>query len=450
MSIFKKYSYWIHSGKYTAIQKFSVLGMGIVSFMLLTRVLGPDGFGVWGLFMVISSLTETARTALIKNAFIRFMHQTKEEEHGRLQVAALVISSCISATIAILFVAMSRLIAGWLSAPLLAGMLQWYAVSLMISVLFAHCEMLLNARMDFKGVCWMYCVRQGFLLAGIAFCVLSGSPITPWMLSIFYLLSVMAGVITGLFFSRPYLKWDIRGYGTWASQIWKFGRYVFGNNVCTLLFRGTDNFITSSVFGPGVSAYYNACLRIGNLVDMPSQVLGDVLFPKAAKYNGVDRHAIKGMYEKTVGAILIFSIPALLVLILFPSMILHFLAGGKFMMAASVLRITAFFGFTLPFLKQFGTIMDATGDPITNFKVMFVAMCINVVANLAGIHYFGVIGAAIGTATTYFILFVITQIILHRRFGVQWLNVFKNCFLLYKEIFSHGRDYVKLKAKIYE
>ena len=48
MSIFKKYSYWIHSGKYTAIQKFSVLGMGIVSFMLLTRVLGPEGFGVWG------------------------------------------------------------------------------------------------------------------------------------------------------------------------------------------------------------------------------------------------------------------------------------------------------------------------------------------------------------------------------------------------------------------
>ncbi len=35
MSIFKKYSYWVNSGKYTAIQKFSVLGMGIISFMLL-------------------------------------------------------------------------------------------------------------------------------------------------------------------------------------------------------------------------------------------------------------------------------------------------------------------------------------------------------------------------------------------------------------------------------
>src|ERR1700742_4608327 len=96
MSIFKKYSYWVKSGKYTAIQQFSVLGMGIISFMLLARVLGPAEYGVWGLFITISSITETARTALIKNAFIRFMHQTKEEEHGRLQTAAFALSLSIS------------------------------------------------------------------------------------------------------------------------------------------------------------------------------------------------------------------------------------------------------------------------------------------------------------------------------------------------------------------
>jgi O-antigen/teichoic acid export membrane protein len=121
------------------------------------------------------------------------------------------------------------------------------------------------------------------------------------------------------------------------------------------------------------------------------------------------------MYERTVGAILVFSIPALLVLILFPTLILHFLAGGKFMMAAPVLRITAFFGFTLPFLKQFGTIMDATGHPDTNFRVMFLALCIDIVANLLGVHFLGVIGAAIGTATTYFIIFIVIQTILYKK-----------------------------------
>jgi lipopolysaccharide exporter len=446
MSIYKKYSYWINSGKYTAVQKFSVLGMGIVSFMLLARVLGPAGFGVWGLFMTISSLTETARTALIKNAFIRFMHQTPENEHGRLQVAAISLSGLISFVLALFFLVLSFLIAAWLKAPDLALMLQWYALTLMISVLFSHCEMLLNAKMDFRGICWMYVTRQGLLLISIIIYVLSKSMISLTQLSFYYLFSVIGGVIVGMIFSWPYLQWDTVHSRPWIGRLWHFGKYVFGNNVSTLMFRGTDNFVTSGAFGPGVSAYYNACLRIGNLVDMPSQVLGDVLFPKAAKYSGTDKGTIRHMYERTVGAILLFSIPALLVMILIPSAILHFLAGGRFMIAAPILRITAFFGFTLPFLKQFGTIMDATGNPKTNFKVMFLAMCINICTNLAGIHFFGVIGAAIGTATTYFIIFVITQIILNRQFGVVWYNVFRNCFSLGKEIILHGRGFFKIKA----
>ena len=446
MSIFKKYSYWIQSGKYTAVQKFSVLGMGIVSFMLLTRVLGPAGFGVWGLFLTITSITETARTALIKNAFIRFMNQTKEEEHGRLQVAAWMLSLCLSVALSIIFLLAAYPVAYWLKAPDLANMLQWYALTLLITVFFSQCEMLLNAKMDFRGVCYMYVIRQGLLLAAIGACFLAKWMITPSLLSLFYLGSVLAGSLIGMLFSRPYFKWDFNGYKPWIGKLWRFGRYVFGNNVSSLLFRSTDNFITSHFFLTAVSAYYNACLRIGNLVDLPSQVLGDVLFPKAAQYNSTDRSAIKHMYERTVGAILVFSIPALLVLILFPTLILHFLAGGKFMMAAPVLRITAFFGFTLPFLKQFGTIMDATGHPDTNFRVMFLALCIDIVANLLGVHFLGVIGAAIGTATTYFIIFIVIQTILYKKFGVRVLNVFRNTFSLYKELFLHGMSILKPKV----
>jgi O-antigen/teichoic acid export membrane protein len=448
MSIFKKYSYWIHSGKYTAIQKFSVLAMGIVSFMLLARILGPEGFGVWGLFLVISSITETARTALIRNAFIRFMNQTPEQEHGRLQSAALSLSLFISGILGLLFFALANPVAGWLNAPSLAGMLQWYAITLVVSVAFAHFEMLLNAKMDFKGVCWIYVVRQGLLVLLIGVCFALRIKITPFHLSIFYLISVVAGSLTGLVFSKPYLQWEFTSYKGWIKELWKFGKFVFGNNVCSQLFRSTDNFMTSRQFDPGVSAYYNACLRIGNLVDLPSQVLGDILFPKAAKFNSSDKAAVSHMYEKTVGAILIFSIPALLVLIIIPGPILYLLAGPKFLVAAPILRVTAFFGFTLPFLKQFGTIMDATGHPDTNFHVMLAAVIINIGANWTGLHFLGVIGAALGTATTYFIIFIITQIILYKKFGVKWTKVFQNTFSLYIELFNNGKRFLKMRGSI--
>ena len=448
MNLFKKYSYWVHSGKYTAIQKFSVLGMGIVSFMMLTRNLGTSGFGVWGLFLTISSIVETARTALLRNGFIRFMHQTPASEHGKLQSASFLLSLWVSLVLALLFLGLSAPVAYWLKADSLAVMLRWYALTVLLTVLFSQAEMLLNAKMDFRGVCWIYVIRQGLLVGIIGIYMIGGWKISLSMLGFFYMLSVLAGGLAGIWFCRPYMQWNFKEYKPWIVKLWQFGKYVFGTNVSALLFRSTDNFITSNVFGTAVSGYYNACLRISNLVDMPSQVLGDLLFPKAAKYNAGDKAAVKHIYERTVGAIMIFSMPALLVLLLFPTLVLHLLAGSKFEIASSVLRVTAFFGLALPFVKQFGTIMDATGHPEINCKVNVMAFLINIVNNLIGIHFFGVIGAAMGTATTYFIMCVVTQVILHRKFGIRFLGVFKNSFSLYKEIFSAGgRLFMKSKPE---
>jgi O-antigen/teichoic acid export membrane protein len=91
--------------------------------------------------------------------------------------------------------------------------------------------------------------------------------------------------------------------------------------------------------------------------------------------------------------------------------------------------------------------MDATGHPDINFKVMFLAFFFDVIANLVGVHYFGVIGAAAGTATTYLVVFTTTQIILNRMFGIKWLNVFKNTFSFYGEILNMAKMNLRPKTQ---
>lgn len=434
MSIFQKYKYWMNSGKYTTIQKVAVLGFGIVSFMFLARMLSPSGFGVWGLFILISSITETARTALLRNAFIRFTHQHDAQDHKYLQGAAFTMSLALSLVLAILFLALSVPVSNLLNAPELKGILQLYALTLVISVIFSHSEIVLNANMDFRGICWMYCLRQGLLFLPIAVYFLSGMTLTPGYLSFFYLGAITISGLVGFYMARPYLQWHFKDTRPWVFRLWHFGKFVFGNNIFSQLFRSTDNFITSSWFDPVISGWYNACLRISNLVDMPSAVLADILFPKMAKFNASDKSSVKYMYERAVAATLIFSIPALLVLLIFPALILRLLAGHEFVVAAPILRVTAFFGFALPFLKQFGTVMDGTGDPNTNFKVMFFGFIINVGINLAFVSQWGVMGAAFGTATTYFVLFCVTQYLLNKRFGITIWNVFRYTGQFYKEI----------------
>lgn len=445
MNPLKRYGHLIQSGIYTAIQKVATLVIGILSFMLLARLLGPAGYGVWGLFMVISSIAETSRTALTRNAFIRFMHQSPAEQQPSIQGAALALSFFISAAMGLLFVIVSYTLSFWNVTPELAELLRWYALIILVSSFFSSMEMLLNAKLDFKGICFMYCVRQGLFMIMVSVCYILNFHIELWMLSVMYLASFMAGTLVGLGYARKYISWNFHHLKNWFPKLLHFGKYVFGTNISSLLFRSTDNFMTFTFFGAAVSGFYNACLRISNLIDLPSQVIADILYPRAAKYNVGDTAAVKNMYEKSVGAILVFSLPALLIVLLFPAFILQVLAGPQFIVAVPILRITAFFGFTLPFLKQFGTIMDATGHPHINFRVMLFSFLVNIVNNAVCIYFFGLIGAAVGTATTYFMAFLFSQYLLKKKFGINVANVFVNTFQLYKDLFAMTRLYPKRK-----
>jgi len=436
MGAAKKYAFWLQSAKYTAIQKFAVLGIGVVSFMLLSRVLGPESFGVWGLFITISTICEAIRLTLIKNAYIRFSQQSDINLQGVIQSATFLVSLAVTIIFAVGLLALAKPLAGWLNAPSLSVMLSWYLPALFVGWIFSHFEIIFSSRMDFRANCWMYCVRQGVLLLLIIAAVVAGFSPTPIHLSGIYLVSMITGTLAGAYFINPYLKWDIGNAREWMNRLVGFGKFVFGNNLFAMLFRNTDIFLVSRFFGTTSSAYYNSCLRIGNLVDMPSQVFSDILFPKAAAYNPSDKEPIKNLYEKSVGAMLVFSLPALLFLLLFPELVLRVLAGEAFVQAAPILRITACFGFVLPFLKQFGNTMDATGRPQVGFRVMALAFVVNLGANWIGIRLLGVLGAAWGTAFTYLLIFAISQVILYNRFNIRVRNIFKFMFRYYGELWD--------------
>jgi len=439
MRINKKYDFWIHSVKFSALTKVSSLTFNLLSFILLARMLGRTEYGVWGLFTTISATIFTARTSLVRSAFIRYMNQTGKDENKSLQASAFVVSLSITILLAFVFFFFASNIANLLNAPGLEIMLRWYALTIFVTTINSQCEMSLTATMNFKSVSFMYLARQGSLFSVIVAYWLFNLPLTPTALSVYYLFSIIVSTLLGLHLTRNVLTLSFYNYRKWLPQIWGFGKYVFGTNISAQLFRSADGFLTSALISPAVSALYNASNRISNLIDMPSNVLADVAFTKTAQIDNKDRSAVKNMYEKTTGAIMVFSLPALIFILLFPEFILHFLAGSEFTDAAPILRITAFFGFILPFLKQYGTIMDATGHPNINFKTNLLSCVLNIIFNLIAIHWLGFLGAAIGTATTYFCTFCVTQRILYKKFGISFFQVMINTFRFYGVIFNTGK-----------
>ncbi|RYY53555.1 MAG: hypothetical protein EOO09_17560 [Chitinophagaceae bacterium] len=423
----KKYAYWLQSGKYSMLQKAFTMFFGVLSFMVLARALTPDALGVWGLFLIISSIVETLRNALIRNGYVLFMHTREQSDHAAIEYAAVFTNLVYTLVFIILFLALGPLLDSTFNSPGLGTLLYYYCIILVVLVPFSYLEVFFVTKMDFRAIFFMYLVRNGLLLLSTGIIYLTGIfALTLQVLVLVYGLTALAGLVMGLIMSRAHERMSITRDNKILPAFISFGKYVFANNLFSLVFRSVDSFMTASYISSTVSGFYSTCARITNLVDVPSQVFADIMFPRAAQVmKANDRAGLKRMYEKTVAATLTFTIPAILVIVLMPGLIVQVLAGSKYMQAAPILQIVVFYGFFLPFIKQFGNIMDVLNKPQVNSLLMLIFAALNIGLNIVGIHYFGLYGSAIATLTSYFLLFICTQVILTRHLSISRINIIR-------------------------
>ncbi|NML39066.1 flippase [Chitinophaga sp. G-6-1-13] len=443
-----KYTYWLKSGIYSGMQKMAVLLFGIGSVLVLTRSLPKSDMGVWNLFLVYTGIIEIVRQSLIKNAVIKYINGHPASEHPLIQTAALYLNIAITLLIGILISSFIYPVSHLLQAPDLAPVMYLFLPGLLLLIPFSHFEWIQNANADFRGIFWGYLSRQGISFGLIIIHLLITGRVSLTALILYYNAGLLGGTVISFFFARKFLHRPAARYREWFLQLWHFGKFVFGTNISSSIFRNTDQLVISSYISTAAVALYGVCMRISNLVDVPSQVLGDILFPRSAKMmEDGNLGMVKYYYEKAVGAILAIAVPASIVIMLFPKLILTIIAGKGYQEAAPVLQVTICYGIFLPFIKQFGTIMDSIGSPKTNFFVITVTAICNIFICMLLTRQIGIMGAAYGTMISYGICFIITQVILYRRLKINLLNVWQYMIEFYPDMLSVARQRLNPKWK---
>ena len=433
------------------MQKVTTILLGVLAFMLIARLFIPAEFGVWGLFIIIASIVETTRNALIRNGYIVFKNTKDAAHEASIELSSLVINIGFTLLLLIVFIFLGGLIETSLRAPGLSTILLYYSFGLLLLIPYSQKEIFLYSKMDFKAIFSMYFFRNGIFTLIVALIFFLKLQVTLQGLTIVYILCIIPGWLSGAYFSRGYdrirMEWNAQMFKSFFS----FGKYVFGNNFFSLIFVNTDTFMTARIMSTSVSTFYNIGARVLNFADIPSQVFGDIMFPKAAQIvkSGNDAD-IKRIYEMTVAATLCFVFPFVIVGFAFSEVAILILAGGKYLGAAAILRVMLFYSLFLPFIKQFGNIMDAKGKPHVNFWLMFSFSIINISINYICIMRFGMTGAAFGSLASYILLFMTTQYILGRVIKSNPLNVLRNVIHLYPEFFAIIKSFVFKRLKKYE
>ncbi|MEL6863636.1 MAG: flippase [Bacteroidota bacterium] len=441
-------SYWLKSGLLSILERGSVFIFGFGSIYFLARALSITDFGTWVLFGAFFSFIEVGRGGLLQNALVRYLSTCEEEEVPLISTASLMINLGLTVICILIFLLFAGLIATAFEAPILAAMLRIYCMTTLVLVPFQQFNFIQQANLDFRGIFMSNFVLKGTLFFYILGLYLSASTIGLIQLALCQIVAAVLAASVSFYFARPYLKFSRRIDWEWMRKLFTFGIFVFGTNLSAMLYKTIDKLMLGLLVPTGTIAVgvYEWAIKITNLVEVPTFSVASIVFPQSArKMKSEGLKAIKELYEQSVGAILAIILPFMLFVYLFTEPIIVFLASEKYLDTVPILQITIWFGLFIPFVVQFGTVLDSIGRPKINFFFTLFGMILNIALNYILISQMGIIGAAYATLSGYFILFSITQIVLNRMIGIWAPNVFGHILPFYVKAYRTVYEILRKK-----
>lgn len=438
-------NYWINSGLYTFLQRFSTLVFGFGGFYMLIRMQSKSEFGVWALVISVTALLEVARNGLIQNGLIKFSIGASENDQAQIQTAALFLNIALTIVSCIfLFFSGPYFETIW-HASSANYLLKLYCLTSIALIPFQQFSYIQQAKFDFKGLFIMTLIRQGSFFFVILYYSINFHHIDLHDLGWWFLASAVLSSAAGFFIVKNHLTVNALPSAFWVKKLFNYGKYSFGTNVSGMLFNSIDQFMLGSMTGTAQVAIYNASCKINNLIDVPISTVASIVFPQTSlKANMKDTNAIKEMYEKSVSILLAMILPILLIISIVPKLVLTLIAGPSYAEFPGVLLIILLFSVLQPFSRQFGTVMDSIGKPNINFYCISISAIVNLLLNLILIPFWGIYGAALSTLITLLLSVIVNIFILKYYINIDMMSILKGMQLFYKYIYTEVVLYFKV------
>lgn len=390
----------------------------------------PARYGVWALFLVVTTFFEMTKSGLLKNAHVLYVSGTAADNPEKTTIASS--SLIINTGITILFIAFIYLwgddLSRWVGGgPELATTLRWFVPGLVVMVFFSHLEAVQQSHLDFKGVFAGYFARQLSFLIVIASLRLTHQPIRLEHLSLYWSGCVFIGTVVIYFYSRRYLLNRFDPTMAWVKKITGYGGYIFTSGIVANLFSNLDQLMTGAVIKSTADvAMYNSASRLNQFIDTPSYAAADVIFPKVSKASVEEgENKVLYLYERMVAVLMCFTTPLVILIIIFAWPITTIIAGNAYQRAALILQLYMVAGFLRPFQNQSANLLNSLGKARLCFIINLISLGVNLIVNWTCLHTIGFYGAATGTVITCLLGTTAWYFVMRREVGVGMRSIIR-------------------------
>ncbi len=373
--------------------------LGLISTLILARLLGPADFGMvaMGLSFIFMAELLTAfgfDIALIQNQDATIEHYNTAWTGNFL----------FGLAITVLMVALAGTIADFYQNP---G-IRWVVYGLAVGPLITGCENIgvvafrrdLNFRKEFvfqlarKVIGFAVVVPLAFLLRNY------------WALVIGSVVSRLAGT-TMSYAMHPFRP---RFMVVKARELIGFSRWLLFNNIVGFFKERSSDFFIGRMHGAAALGAYNIGYELANLptTELAAPV-GRALLPGFAKM--VTSEQVIRAYANAIGMLAMLALPAAAGIFAVAPLLVPVVLGSKWLDTIPLLQILAFNGALLLFHSSICSVLIARGFPsrVTATNLIYVGILVALLAVLSA--RFGVVGAAYAAVSTSLIC---TPIYLHQ------------------------------------
>lgn len=426
------------------LQRFSITLFGLVNYIILIRHLTKPEMGIWAFFLVVTTLFETAKSNLLKNAHIKFVGSNNDEKTV-VASSSLLLNSSISIIFILLLFFVSGKLSLWLGSGVeLERMLKWFIPGMVFLVFFSHFEAVSQSHLDFKSVFAGHFSRQVIFFLIILCQTVLKNPFSLIDIVIYQSISIAFGTIVIYIFSKKHLLYVFNPSIKWIKELLSFGGYIFGIAITSNLFANLDQLMIGrftlrygAAYSQTMVANYNAATRIGAWVDVPSYSAAEILLPKVSQVDvNKGYYQVTYMYERMVAVLLSITTPIALFILFFPKLVISLIAGAQYIDAAFILQMYMLSALVKPIQNQAANVFLYIGKARLCFLLNLLFLGINSGLNYLCFVQFGPYGAAIGNVFGCLLGTIVWYAILQRSIDIKHIHIIKYIIETYKTIYS--------------
>jgi O-antigen/teichoic acid export membrane protein len=239
---------------------------------------------------------------------------------------------------------------------------------------------------------------------------------TIWSLGI--VLTVLA-FISFFEIKRRLPQKDLTNYnqGHSNNQLIKWTLPMLLSNSLFLIMNWTDTIMLSAFLPESEVGIYATALKIAALNSIILVAINSIAMPKFAElYEKKDSIRFERFVKKSTFLMFVVSFPILIIILIFPSFLLG-IFGKEFINGREALLILATGQFFSTISGSVINILNMSNRQKIAQNIVAISTFINICLNLILIPHYGIIGAAIATATSTILWNLISAIWIYKLFG---------------------------------